>query len=78
MDGKEIFSANITPHPDHGIGRWSADEFKAALRFGKNPKGGLLRYPMLPYSLMSDKEAEAIFAYLRTVPVINNKVKRDS
>jgi hypothetical protein len=32
----------------------------------------------LPYSLMSDKEAEAIFAYLRTVPVINNKVKRDS
>jgi mono/diheme cytochrome c family protein len=78
MQGNEIFSANITPHPETGIGAWSAEDFKSALRFGKNPKGGVLRYPMMPYSLMSDKEAGAIYEYLRSVPEINNKVNRGS
>ena len=77
-EGKELFSANITPHPESGIGSWTADEFKNALRFGKNPKGGSLRYPMMPYSLMSEREAEAIYTYLRTVPALDNKVNRGS
>lgn len=76
LEGREIFSANITPHPEHGIGSWTEDEFKTALRFGKNPKGGVLKYPMMPYSLMSDLEAKAIYSYLRTVPALGNKVKR--
>jgi hypothetical protein len=33
-----------------------------------------LRYPMVPYTQLSDYEASAIYAYLRTVPEIDNKI----
>jgi cytochrome c1 len=47
-----------------------------AVRFGKKPQGGMLHYPMTPHAALSETEVKAIFAYLKTVPVIQNKVER--
>ena len=65
-----FFAPNITPHPQQGIGRWTADDFWHALHNGKTPEGSLL-YPTFPYqsySHMSRADTDAIFSYLKTVP----------
>jgi len=43
-----IFSANITPDKDTGIGSWSEDDFYRAMHEGRDPHGRRL-YPAFPY-----------------------------
>ncbi|MCA7933731.1 cytochrome c [Burkholderia cepacia] len=60
-----IYSTNITPDTTHGIGRYSYDEFAAALRKGVAKDGHLL-YPAMPYpsfSKVSDADTRALYAY---------------
>ncbi|SAK77109.1 gluconate 2-dehydrogenase (acceptor) [Caballeronia hypogeia] len=62
-----FYGTNITPDPQYGIGKWSADEFYAALHDGKAPKGKL--YPAMPYTSyrqLSREDSDAIYAYLMT------------
>ena len=75
-DGKPITTLNITPDEETGIGKWTEEEFIKALRSGIVPNGPALRNPMMPYLTLTDEEAKAIYAYLRTVPKIRNKVDR--
>jgi len=76
-EGKEIYTLNITMDEATGIGKWTEDEFKNAIRFGQVPNNQqALRYPMIPYSNLTDAEASAVFTYLKSVPVIQNKVER--
>lgn len=77
LEGKEMFTANITMDEETGIGTWTEEEFVEAIRHSKRKDGTLLKYPMLPYAVMSETEAKAIFAYLKTVPKIKNKVKEN-
>lgn len=61
----EIFSTNITPDPDTGIGNYTRDEFAAALRDGVRSDGKKL-YPAMPYpsySLITDDDIDALYAY---------------
>ena len=74
--GRVIMTSNITPDPDTGIGKWSEDEFVRLLRFGVRPNNTVIVYPMVPFPELSDSDARAIFAYLRTVPPIKNAVAR--
>jgi mono/diheme cytochrome c family protein len=63
-----VYSSNITPDPETGIGRWSADDFHNALHDGVRPDGAHL-YPAFPYpyfSRMSRADSDALFAYLKT------------
>jgi len=61
-----------------GIGSWSEDDFVKAVKYGKLPNNQPgLRYPMQPYTNLSDAEAKAIYAYLKTVPKLKNKVDRN-
>ena len=77
QEGKEIYTLNLTPDKNTGIGDWTEDEFIKALKTGIVPNGApALRFPMQPYVNLTDKEASAIYAYLKTVPAINNKVER--
>ncbi len=76
MTGKVIYSANLTMHPEHGIGAWTRAQFAQAVRFGQHPDGRSMRLPMRPYTVMTEAEAEAIWAYLQTVPVQDNEVDR--
>jgi mono/diheme cytochrome c family protein len=74
--GRKVVTSNITFHPETGLGTWSEDEFVRALRFGVRPDRSVLVYPMVPYPELTDAEARAIYAYLRTVPQIDNAVAR--
>jgi mono/diheme cytochrome c family protein len=76
MNGRIVKTANITPDPETGIGRWSEDEFVRLLRFGVRPDNSVIVYPMVPFPELRDDEARAIHAYLRTVPAIKNAVPR--
>jgi mono/diheme cytochrome c family protein len=75
-EGELVPSSNITMDKETGIGNWTKEQFLDAVKYCKNPKGGLLNYPMFPHTTLADAEVEAVWAYLQTVPVINNKVER--
>jgi len=75
-EGKEILTRNITMDEETGIGRWTEEEFVKALKYGQAPHG-TLKPPMAPYPYLTDSEAKAIFAYLKTVPKIKNNVPRN-
>ena len=75
-DGNKIYTLNLTPDEETGLGKWTEEEFVKALRSGIVPNGPALRYPMVPFLMLTDAEASAIYAYLRTVPKISNKVDR--
>ncbi len=64
-----IYSTNITPDPQTGIGDWTADQFYQMMHTGRSPDQGLL-YPAMPfasYTKVTREDSDAIFAYLRTV-----------
>lgn len=73
-----INTANITMDPKTGIGKWTKEEFKTAIRAGRKPQGGMINTPMIPYPNLSDKELDAIYIYLQTVPNIENMVVRNN
>jgi mono/diheme cytochrome c family protein len=63
-----IYSTNITPDPETGIGRWSEQAFVRALREGVDRNGGYL-YPAFPYdhfTKVTDDDIKSIYAYLMT------------
>jgi mono/diheme cytochrome c family protein len=63
-----IYSTNITPDADTGIGRWPEDAFRRALREGVDREGRQL-YPAFPYdhfTLASDDDIHALYAYVMT------------
>jgi mono/diheme cytochrome c family protein len=77
MDGATtVTTANITMDKETGIGNWTEQQFVDAVRFGKKPQGGMLHYPMTPHAALTETEVKAVFAYLKTVPVVHNKVDR--
>lgn len=69
-----IYSVNLTPDPETGIGRWTDAQFLRALREGEGPKAHL--YPVMPYTsftYMTDDDALAIRAYLRSLPPVHRQ-----
>jgi len=63
-----IYSTNITPDPETGIGRWSAAAFRRALREGVSRDGHLLypAFPYIHYTRMSDGDIDLAYQYLMT------------
>ncbi|WP_224999724.1 c-type cytochrome [Cesiribacter sp. SM1] len=78
LKGKELLTMNLTPDKETGIGNWTEEQFIKAVKYGMKDGEPALRYPMMPYPQLTDYEAKAIFAYLQTVPPVNNPVKRSS
>lgn len=67
-----FYGPNITPDVTHGIGRWSEEDFIRSMRRGVGPRGQHY-YPVFPYTaytLLSDEDLRALWAYLRTVPAV--------
>jgi mono/diheme cytochrome c family protein len=67
-----LYTSNITPDPETGIGKWSADDFYKTMHEGRFPDGGLL-YPAMPfgsYTKVTRADSDAIFAYLRSIPAV--------
>jgi mono/diheme cytochrome c family protein len=67
-----LFTSNITPDRDTGIGKWTADQFYGTMHTGRFPDGGLL-YPAMPfgsYTKVTREDSDAIFAYLQNIPAV--------
>jgi mono/diheme cytochrome c family protein len=67
-----LYSSNITPDTQTGIGDWTAGQFYASMHVGRMPDGGLL-YPAMPfgaYTKVTRRDSDAIFAYLRSIPPV--------
>ena len=65
-----VYSSNLTPDDETGIGAWSAGDFWRALHNGRS-KGGRLLYPAFPYTSTTQatrEDSDAIFAFLRSQP----------
>jgi len=64
-----FYGPNITPDPQHGIGRWTAADFRRALHDGERADGANL-FPVFPYpsfTRMTDSDVSDLWAYLRTL-----------
>ncbi|MFV3324988.1 cytochrome c [Pseudomonas sp. NY15372] len=75
-----IYGTNITSDKQYGVGDYNSDEFFAALTEGKRKDGANL-YPAMPYTsyhLLKREDADAIHAYLMTVPPINRPAPETS
>lgn len=60
-----IYSTNITPDKQTGIGDYSYDDFQKAVRHGVAKNGDTL-YPAMPYpsyAVVSDEDMQALYAY---------------
>ena len=72
------YAANLTPH-ETGIGNWTYPQFETAIRKGKY-KGleqGRSLLPPMPWQMfrhMTDVDLRSIFAYLKSIPPIDNLV----
>ncbi|MEM5438608.1 cytochrome c [Paraburkholderia diazotrophica] len=74
-----IYSTNITPDKDTGIGRWSLDAFTRAMRHGVSRDGHLL-YPAFPYphfTRMSDADIASLYAWLMSREPVNARAPKN-
>jgi len=73
-----VYTANLTPDPDTGLGGWTEEMFLRAVRTGRHMGGnGRPILPPMPWpnvGQQTDDDIKAIFAYLRTIPAIHNDV----
>ena len=70
-----IYSTNITPDKDTGIGDWTADDFRRSMRSGIRPNGEHL-YPAFPYTAftkLTDADLDAMFAYLTSIAPVQRE-----
>jgi len=71
-----IYSSNLTPDADTGIGRWSFSAFQRAMRDGISRDGQHL-YPAFPYTAFrhsSDDDLQALYAHLVSQPAVRSMV----
>ncbi len=71
------FTANLTPDDETGLGRWTEQQFVDTLRNGRHQGRGRELLPPMPWmniGQMSDDDLRAVFAYLRSIPAIKNRV----
>lgn len=74
----DAYPSNITPDRETGIGSWSDADIVTAIREGRRPDGSILGPPM-PFGLyrgLSDRDVNAIVAYLRVVKPVRNQVPK--
>ena len=71
------YSANLTPDENTGIGSWSEETFVRALRTGRHMGVSRPILPPMPWGAFrnfSDEDLRSIYAYLKTVPPVKNRV----
>ena len=67
-----VYSSNLTPDPDTGLGLWRAQDFWQALHHGRS-RGGRLLAPAFPYehtSVITREDSDAMFAWLQSQPAV--------
>lgn len=74
-----VYAPNLTPDRDTGLGRWSEQEIMDAIRTGTGRHGPqrILVMPWQGYAKISDEDAWAIVAYLRSIEPVEHQVPID-
>lgn len=77
MPGLGVFHGpNLTPDKETGLGGWTDAQIATALQKGARPDGRMLA-PIMPwhaFASLTPQDAQAIVAFLRSLPPIKNKV----
>lgn len=71
------FSANLTPDPETGLGRWTEEMFIATMRTGRHQGKGRPILPPMPYenlASLDDEDIRSLFAYLQSLAPVRNRV----
>jgi mono/diheme cytochrome c family protein len=71
------YAANLTPDVNTGLGIWTEEMFLRAMRTGKHMGAGRPILPPMPWQAaanLSDDDLKAMFAYLKSIPAIANRV----
>lgn len=71
------FTANLTPDAETGLGTWDTQTFIDTIRNGRHMGKGRKLLPPMPADMIAtytDEDLAAIFAYLRTLPPVKNRV----
>jgi mono/diheme cytochrome c family protein len=71
------FGRNLTPDRATGLGSWTEEMFIKAIRTGKDMGEGRDILPPMPWQAMSqvpDADLKAVFAYLQSIPAVENAV----
>ena len=71
-----VYSSNLTPDPDTGLGGWQSQDFWHALHHGRSRNGRLLA-PAFPYehtSVITREDSDAMFAWLQSRPPVHQTV----
>ena len=64
-----LYTTNITPDPETGIGKWSSEDFWRAMHDGRSKAGDFL-YPAMPYTnytKVSREDSDAMYAYFKSI-----------
>ena len=68
-----LYTPNITPDPETGIGKWTADDFWRAMHDGRRKDGSFL-YPAFPYTnytKVTRADSDAIYAFFMSLPPVS-------
>jgi mono/diheme cytochrome c family protein len=71
------YTQNLTPDMETGLGNYTEDQFLMTIRVGKKQGRGRALLPPMPwmvYGKMTDEDLKSIYAYLRTIKPLRNRV----
>ena len=72
-----VFTRNLTPDKETGLGDWTVEEFIATMKTGRERGKGRPVLPPMPVQNLrnlSDPDIRALFAYLQSIPAIKNRI----
>jgi len=75
-----LWTRNLTPHPEAGLGQWSDAQISRAIRSGVSRNGQALHWQGMTWDHASNWDEEdirALIAYLRLLPAVNKKIQPD-
>lgn len=70
------YARNLTPDSTTGLGTWTSEQIVTAIRTGQRPDASHILLPPMPwqdFSHLTDKDAYAIAAYLKTIPAVSHQ-----
>jgi mono/diheme cytochrome c family protein len=71
-----LLTRNLTPDKETGLGAWTDEQIKLAVKTGVNHDGKIL-FPVMPYHVyngMADTDLDAVVAYLRSINAVSNQI----
>lgn len=75
-----LLTRNLTPDNESGLGLWSDEQIKLAIKTGINKEGKLL-FPVMPYHVyntMADADLDALISYLRSIKAVSNPIPKST